>query len=157
MRKSMSERTADLVLGATSVDNDVQFKSIREYRELEDFIASQPHDTDISLNWHYLDKTLRRKLSINCAQSALQLTQHSLEVPRFQVQSYELREANYPIEMSRFTLSASGIFEPDDLYQRYNSLRQHLKAQDAVRQDVQRDLGSLDAPICELRHSSPAA
>lgn len=124
MGKPMRERAADFVLSTIDADNREQFAPIREFREVHDFVSSQSPETNISLTWHYLDPLLRRRLSISCARQAIELYDTSLEIPRFTIQSAEMRQSAYQTEMGDFTLNASGIFEPHELFQRYDALRQ---------------------------------
>ena len=126
MGKPIRERTTDFVLSTTDVDNREKFTAIREYRELHDLISPMSPDANISLSWHYLDPLLRRRLSISCARQAIELRDTSLEIPHFVVQSTEMRKSACQIEMADFTLRASGIFEPDELFERYETLRQNL-------------------------------
>lgn len=148
----MSERTADLVLGAENTSGIDQVP-VREYREVYDFLSTQEPDTPVSLNWHYVDPTLRRKLSVSCLQRAISLTANSLEIPRFTAQVSEMRQEPCAIKMRHFTLKASGIFEPGTLFENYNEIRESMSQVDQSEPLSRR----LNAPIGELRHSSPAA
>lgn len=126
MGKPMRERTTDFVFSTTDANDREQFTAIRDYRELHNLISPMSPDANISLTWHYLDPLLRRRLSISCARQAIELRDTSLEIPHFIVQSTEMRKSACQIEMADFTLQASGIFEPGELFERYEMLRQSL-------------------------------
>jgi|GEM_PF-4934683 len=151
MRKSMSERTADLVVGAEDT-NGLSQVPVREYGEVYTFLSSQAPDALVSLNWYYVDPILRRKFSTSCVRQAILLGQNSLEISSFTASALERTEDPCEVEMGNFTLGASGIFEPGKLFDRYRSLRQSIQHPEQAEPS-----GRLNASVSEFRNSSPAA
>lgn len=135
---------------ATYTDTSIPIQ-IGRYLEVVSALCELSSETShIAFTWHHLEsKYTGEQLTLRALRQSIHQNSTGISIDTFDVQIADPYAATHPlIVMADYSLTASGLFAPDRLRERYDALCERL--------DRQR-LGGFDTTIGEFGDSPPAA